>query len=491
MMNDDDYNEIRELVDDYEKSLANGIEPYLDVDDTIDIAQYYDDRGQTDNVRRVLEHGLKLHPGEPEIVSFLVRITIVAYGDIAKAERYAAMITRHDNIDAVLVKSDILIAKEKYEEADALIQKSIERFDSEQQTDLLVEVAQMYMFADNAQNALTWLRKCPTKTSRDYLELLGEALTALTQYEESEQVYNQLLDIDPFAVDYWNDLTASQMAQHKVEAARESINYCLAIDPHNYQARINEAQTYFFSGDTKQARKLMWAVLKEYRALPKEEQDLEFACALTLHYCKILLVNDDPYKAIELLTELKVNPATFELRTYDIVKQLAIAYVTLDRHERALKIVREMLSDPFDGNYCKYRVLEGSLLLDTGDYAAASDSFLEAIRRAEATSETVFEIGVAYYDCGYYRNALEMLQSVNDNSNDDIGLGYIAACYNKLGEHKSYLQALKRACEVCPQEVEEVFNIEIPLNVSPANYFNYVISHDDKPESRSRRKKDE
>jgi len=476
MYNDDDFDEIKELIDDYEKSVANGIEPFLDVDDTIDIAQYYDDRGQTENARRVLEHGLELHPGEPEITSFLVRITLVADNDIDKAERYASMIDRNDNIDYVLAHSDILIAKGRYAQANIFIRDSIDslHFDDEQLTDLLIEVAQMYVFADKHANALQWLRKCPIKTSIDYLELLGEVLLSLGNGEECEKVCNQLLDIDPFSPDYWNNLINSQLMQHKQDAASESIGYALAIDSNNVQARFNKARITFTGGDTKQACEQMRQIMEEQKALPAEKRDADFLCTLTLNYSNMLIDNKDFAEAIKILTELKDNAATFEQRPFSIVSNLAYAYIAAGQHDKAFATVREQLAASSGEDYCSLKVLEGTLFLDKGDYTEGTDCFIEAIDRPEATTNIVYNIGVAYFECGYYQSALEILQGNINDCGSSEGLAYVAACHKKLGHKGEFLHALKKACKQCPQEVDEVFWRDIPADVAPSNYYNYV-----------------
>lgn len=492
MINDDDYNEIKELVDDYEKSLANGIEPFLDVDDTIDIAQYYDDRGETDKARRVLEHGLSLHPGEPEIISFLVRISVVAYYDIKKGEQYARMMNRDEhNIDYILAHTDILIAKGRFEEANDMVRASLAYFNTEQKTDLFIELAQMYVFMSEYEEALKWLQMCPIKNSRDFLELHGEVLMRLNQGSESEAVYNKLLDMDAFSVDYWDNIAMAQMSQHKVEAAKESVAYALAIDANDFQARLNQAHILFYCGQVRQARELMDTLIEEYKTTPEDKRDTEFTYSLYSNYVKVLVSDDKPLKAIEYLNLMKDDIYIFDAHHYDITRQLVVTYITIEKYDEALRVVKEMIDDPDIDDYSRYKVLEGTLQLCNGDTTVASKCFLDALKRAESTVDIVYEIGVAYHDCGYYRNCINMLTSLIDESRCDMGYGYIADCHKHLGEKKEYLEALKTACEVCPDEVAEAFNVEIPVGVLPSDYYNYVISHDDKSNGHSRKKKND
>lgn len=492
MFNDDDYNEINELVDDYEKSLANGIDPFLDVDDTIEIAQYYDDRGETDKARHVLEHGLELHPAEPEIISFLVRINVVAYNNVEKAEQYAQMM-RHDehNIDYVLAHTDILIAKGRFEEANDMVDATVAYFNIEQKTDLFIEIAQMYVFAGEYEEALKQLKKCPIKSTRDFLELYGEVVMQLEQYSDGEAVYNKLLDSDAFCMDYWNNLAIAQMSQYKVDEAKESVAYALAIDSSDFQARMNQAHILFFSGQTKQARKLMDVLVDDYSKVPADKCDSDFLYPLLTNYAKVLIADNDPLTAIDYLTCLRDNETIFNSHRYEITRQLVVNYITLEKYSDALKTIQlsQNCTDLEDG--WSYKVLEGCVHLCNDDSQKAAQSFLKAMNMSDKIKDTIYEIAVAYHDCGYYHDSIDMFTTLIDECNGDSGFGYIANCHKHLGKKKEYLDALKTACEVCPQEVAMVFHKDIPLGVQPTDYYNYVISHDDKSNERSRKKNDQ
>lgn len=491
MENDDDFDDIRELVSDYEASVGQGIQPFLDVDDTIDIAQYYDDNGQTDDARRVLLHGLSLHPGESEILSFLVRITLVDEGDIDKARQYASQIEGRDNIDYYLANSDILIAQGRLNEADKLVQKGWKQFSSDDQTDLCIDVAQMYVLANEYERARRWLLRCPDKSSIDYLEMLGDVLMTLGRAAECEQVCVKLLDIDAFSVVYWDNLATAQIMQNKFDEADDSVGYALAIVPDDFRARDWKAYLLSVFGETKASVEMFEALLRDYSAQDEADRDAEFICMMAVHYGRVLLADDGAARVIDLVAPLqRAGGDAYNRRKYELTRLMCMAYVALGDFGSAIREVDGAIR-PDDESYPDFCVLKGNVLLNKRCVNEAARCFNEAIDSTHDMAATLFDMSMAYYDCAYYENAEWLLRNGVLKIQSSYGWAYLASCHHKLGNTRAYFDILKKACRLCPREVVEVFFDEMPRGMAPADFYNYVVSRSDKPDSRSRKNKGE
>lgn len=489
MENDDDFDDIRELVSDYEASVGQGIQPFLDVDDTIDIAQYYDDNGQTGDARRVLLHGLSLHPGEPEILSFLVRITLVDEGDIEKARQYASQIERQDNIDYFLAHSDLLIAQAKFDEADEIIRNNIGQLTSDEQTDLCIEVAQMYVFAEEPHRADRWLRFCPQKDSVDYLELRGDVSLSLGKGRSGEKTYRRLIDIDAFSVPYWNNLAASQLMQGKLEEALDSTEFAIAIAPDDLRARHNKAYILLVAGDTKQAETMLESLYRETDGQTAGQTDYDVRVRILLSYGKLLLLKNDAARAVAVNEELREVISPLDSHAMEATHQLILSYSLASDIDKGMEVIKEELDDCSNEDYCELMVLKGYLLLRQSNAKKAAICFHKAISDDECTTNTVFHVCIAYYDFGFYAEATMMLLELIKSSKKPTGLAYLAMCLKRLDKTELYLEALNAACCQCPDEVGVVFADEIPQGVSPSDYYDYLVSHSGKPAEHTRNKK--
>lgn len=489
---DDEQDDIQELISDYENYLRNGIQPYLDVDDIIDIASYYDDRGRSDEARSALQLGLKLHPGEPEILSFLVRITLVADGDITAAEHYVDEIEQTDNIDYFIAHSDLLIAQNKYDEADKLVEQVIGLFGFNDRSDLTMEVAQMYVFAGQYKRAEHWLGLCPDKESVDYLELYGEVMMSLEKAKEAEATYDKLLDHDAFSLPYWNNITLAQIMQKKYDDAYNSFSYALAISPTDLQALYNRACVSYIQHDYEDAHEILQYLFEVLDDTVHLQSDGQLYASVVSCYANTLSAMNKDDDAIKLLSYAS-DKITYETKgKIDVMSQLASLYLDRGELNQADDIIEQGIDNTEGEDVCEFCMLKGCLFLERGDKETAA-AYFDTISEADyMTDEMMLRICDYYIKCAFYEEASNRLMRLSIERKFTIGTAYLALCFRKMQQNELYLKTLDVACKNCPDEVMTVFGDEIPFGVLPQDYYKYVISHSDKSSEHKRKnKKDE
>lgn len=473
-MNNDEYDdEFLEILSDYENALSSGVEPYLDACDAVDIAQYYDSREQTDQARRVLKLGLRLHPGDPEVISFLVRITVVSDKNIQLAHWYAdQMISSEPSVDTILAHTDILIAEGKLAEADQMALDALSSFDEEEQNDLCVEMSQMYCFADQYEHSLSWLRRCKTKDTQDYLELLSETTTALGMYDESAKAYSQLLDIDAFSLLNWNNLASVQLLNNKIDDAIESTDYALAIDNNDVFARYYKACALSNKGCLNEAEELFGQLWKEIASNERLRNNDEFKATLAVTYSKCLYDENKIDESLEMLSLAEKFTASNDEQKFEIMKQRILILTMMNRTDEALVTVNEMFHLFDNDDYPELYIMKGVILKQKSENHDADRLFDLAEEKSRYNLHKRFLVSACLHDFSEYKEAERFLEDLVKHNGGQEGLAYLASCYKHTGKGwLSYLTVLRKACEKTPDEVTLVFMQDMHHDMRPIEFF--------------------
>ena len=75
----------------------------------------------------------------------------------------------------------------------------------------------------------------------DFKELMARTLFGLGKYDDSERLFNELIDHDPFQKRYWNALASTQFMKEDYSASVTSSEYAIAIDPDDPDAVVSKA----------------------------------------------------------------------------------------------------------------------------------------------------------------------------------------------------------------------------------------------------------
>jgi tetratricopeptide (TPR) repeat protein len=108
----------------------------------------------------------------------------------------------------------------------------------------------------------------------------------------------------------------------------------------------------------------------------------------------------------------------------------------------------------------------------------AIESFSEALDSSKGSPEIMLKVGMSLYDNNFPKHACKIFEKYLDVTDNNIALPYLAACYHDMGDREKYLEYLKEACRLVPQETEIVFDEQFPEGVSPENYYDYEIQNE-------------
>lgn len=193
--NEDYFNseDFKELLNHYEASMKEGEHPFMDADELVDIADYYNHFGRTDEANDAIEHALQLYPGSTLPNVFMARQALMDY-DYELARHYSDCIDDHDDPDYHYLQAEILIAEGNIDEADNYLREYEKSVDLDEYRDFVKDCANLYIDYGESQKAYEWMMRSPGDDTDDFKELMAHILFCLGKLNDSERIFKELID---------------------------------------------------------------------------------------------------------------------------------------------------------------------------------------------------------------------------------------------------------------------------------------------------------
>ena len=247
--------EIADLSDLFEKARSEGRTPYMDVDDMADLADWYAWEGDYDKAFDVINCGLKLHPDSGVLLVQLTYLYLDSNEDDLAEETFLHVLDSDDvEPDEVKVlEANICMTSGQIDRMEELI-KEIDIYDS---LHSLVEVAYLYADSGQPRKGLKLLLEQKDEWADDeaYLATLGDCYRLTGMHKEAVEVYNQLLDREPYNPAYWCAIARSYIALGQNDKAIDATDYALTTDEDCIDAYNLRGQAYYNLGNIEEATK--------------------------------------------------------------------------------------------------------------------------------------------------------------------------------------------------------------------------------------------
>lgn len=459
-----DSEEFRDLLNTYEQSRNEGTPVFLDADELAEIADYYQFTGHDSQAEEAIAMALSLSPGA--IAPLTYRIHQALYkGDTQTAWEMLNQVTDTDEPDYVYDKAEILITEGKTDEADDYLRDCLNNLPLDEQQDFIVDVANIFTENGLPERAMLWMARGKSENTPDFKELMARTLFGLGKYKESERIFNELLDIDPFSIDYWNAMASAQFMGEDYKGALQSSEFAIAIDPHDPNALIAKANSLYRLGNNEES-------LKFYQRYSKEMPDDEFAL---LHQGNCMICMGETKEALGVLHQALEKAGDDSPYLYDIYHELAFAYSYNGEHDKAIDYLNK--TDEMDCDHVSTEVIKGHIMLSAGRTGEAEQYFRNAIAASKEPRQTLLQIIVSFYDNRYLNSAYKLFKDYFkypfDEKNSE-GYAYMALCCHDLKKQKEFLLYLKKACSTNPRSCKTVLGHLFPEELEPEEYYNYI-----------------
>ena len=242
----------RKILEQYEESVQEGHSIYMDADDLADIADYYQYNGRPEDANRAIDLALEYNPEAVGPLLYKAREALSLH-DFDTAREYAEQILAVDQQEALYLQGEILINEGKVEEADDFFREQMREVMSDEQMDYVYDVANIFSDYNVYDKAFEWMTRSQGDDSDDFKELMARTLFGLGKYKDSERIFNELIDHDPYSIRYWNALASAQFMNEDYNAAITSSEYAIAIDPHDAESILSKANSLYSLGNYESA----------------------------------------------------------------------------------------------------------------------------------------------------------------------------------------------------------------------------------------------
>ena len=460
--------EFQELLDGYEASIESGAHPFMDADDLVDIADYYSFHDDMEKAEEVINYALELYPDATLPNVFKARDALNRF-DFDEADSYAQNISDKDDPDYHYLLAEILIAQNKIGEADEYLRQYGKEVAPDEYGDFVKDVANLYIDYNINDKAYEWMMRCADDQSDDFKELMARTLFGLGKYKDSERIFNELIDHNPYSKRYWNALSSAQYMNEDYSNAVTSSEYAIAIDPQDPESLLSKANGLFRLGNYEEAAKYF----ERY-----DQQGGPDGFSL-LHRGVCLLNLNRRDEAVGLLEQaLQVSAKEGDISCLpQIYQELAFCYSSQKQLDKALDMLNK--ADELPCDHTEMLIIRGHILLENDDLAGAATTFKQAILKSEGDPSVLLRIMVSLYDNRYVDACYYMLKKflhMTEKSKEPFneGYAYMALCCYDKGYADEFLDYLLKAVTHNPNEARVVLGFLFPPETEVSDYYDYM-----------------
>lgn len=464
---DDEYfdsEEFRDMLATYEEAVNNGQPVFLDADELAEIADYYQMTGHISEADEAITLALSLSPGAVMPLVYKIHEALY-YGRTDEAEQLLDQIIEKDSPDYVYAQGEIMLAKGQDAEADAFFRDQFKTLSPSEYQDFIIDVANIMQDYGYAERAMKWMKKAKHEDSAEYKELMARTLLGLGKYNDSEKLWTELIDVNPFSKRYWNALASTQFMKEDYSNAVQSSEYALAIDPEDPEGLVAKANSLYRLGNYEQA-------LEFFHRYSEQVPDDEFAL-MNQGTCLVNLDRID--EALVMLGKALTKAPADSPYLADIYQELAFAHSENGDYDEALQWLDKTAE--LDCDHIQVMVVRGHILLADGRLEDAEVCFRDAVLGSDNPHQTLLRIIVSLYDNKYVEAAYTLFRKffkvVPEGFSE--GYAYMALCCHDLKKWDEFLHYLKEACRLNPKECQLALSHLFPEGVEPQDYYQFMI----------------
>ena len=458
--------DFKEILRQYEESVKSGERIYMDADDLTDIADYYHYHNRLAEAEEAITLAIEYNPEAVGPMLYRAREALESK-DFKTAEQYADKVQPLDTLEAVYLRAEILIVKKEVESADQLLIEYSKEVPSDEHADYVKAVVGLYHDYSQYTKAFEWIARTTDANSEGFKELMARTLFGLGKYKDSEKLFNELLDKNPYSASYWNALAGVQYMKKDYSDALTSSEYAIAIAPNDSEGLMSKANALYGMGNYDEA-------LKYFQKYSEKVPDDEFS---HLHqagcYINKGLFND----GIEELKKAVSISAVNSPYLPEIYQEMAFTYNVIGDMEQALWCLD--MTDQLDCDHLHMNTVKGHILLNNHKEEEAKEVFTKVLKDSGNSLKARLRIIISYHDNKYlqyaYNGYLGLLKSTGEKFYEVYA--YLALCCYDMSKNDEFLYYLKKACDYTPMETKTILGEYFPDDMDPKDYYDYALKH--------------
>ena len=224
----------------------SGIGIYFDADEIIELLEYFEDIEDFDHYKKVVKIGHKLHPHNTDIQ---LRICKAHFYDnnYEKSLTLIEQLGDTENHDSHLLKCECLCALDRYNDLIAYLEW-LQNNSDETLQDTYEYLAHILHEQYESMNAFDLVKRglILFPESRMLKEELVYQLEIHGEIEQAVEICKELIDCDPYNVEYWYMLGRLYTITESYDKAIEAFDFALVCDDTDMEIKILKAFCYFW-----------------------------------------------------------------------------------------------------------------------------------------------------------------------------------------------------------------------------------------------------
>lgn len=234
------------LIERAEKFLSDRLsEVYFDVDELELLVDHYISQRRDSDAFALLEYGLKLHPNSSELLVKKAKLLLLQ-GDIGKASVLLDTLSV-DDYEVTMLKMEALVKLNRLSEAVELAENLLKNEEDTEMCSTCLDISSIFIEQDHYDLALSYLKVGKQYCSNN-IELLSElafCLEKVGDVDKAIDVYNDIIDIDPYYADAWFNLAQVFLGQNRYRQALHAYEMCLTIDDSDSLVWLQKGHAHF------------------------------------------------------------------------------------------------------------------------------------------------------------------------------------------------------------------------------------------------------
>ena len=451
-----DKTEFKQLLGRYEEMLQGDRTYYFEATELTDIAEYYAMQGNSEQAEAALDYALRLHPENLDALIFKARARLIN-GHAIEARHILDSIADQSDREVMFLRAELLLASQQHAQAEALLRTLIEEenYEADSYADIID------LLVDNGQSDMAnlWIDEASQRypSHQTLTESAAYSHAQQERFDEAIELYNQLLDTDPYSTLYWEELGKIYFRLEEYDKAIEAFEFVIAINGDEcYYALYAAANCYFNIGNYERAEEYYHTIHERY----PETVDPLFHMGM----CRVNRGDDDT--ALDYFTKALTTIPEGTEEQAQIYSQMSLIFSRKGQHAKAVTYTDEALKICPDNT--ELIIMKGHELLCQGRYEESTELFLNALDRDEANVErSLFLIGVSMLENGHCEMSHYILRLLKDNPAIEPEMLYPYLCFCEWTLHEeNFRTTLTEALAQCPQKTYEIFSLAPAQNES-------------------------
>jgi tetratricopeptide (TPR) repeat protein len=437
---DDDFREIEDLLTEFFKLKRGEPHGLISEDDFEYLIDYFETNNDREHTALACDFATTLYPFS-SVLLLRKAEWLMDHKKYGQAFKILDQVDEVDpgNIECVFLKSDILIEQNRFSEAVQLLEANVERFDSVDKTDILLELSEIYDELEEYEKVYSSLKRILDyePTNEDALLRICFWAEITNSHEDSITLHQAILEETPYNTMAWYNLGVAYQGIKLYERAIDAYEYCLAIDDKFEYAYRNQGDAYI---QLKQFDKAI-EVLEMHLTIAKPEDVILDAIGYCWEKQKQYAKARHYYRKASQL-----NPQDDQ-----IFFKIGETYTKESQWEKAVKAYSVALH--INKNNASYCMALGNCLMEMNAEKEALVCYLNAVQLRPDIKSTWQSLVKALYTSGYVDEALSQITIAEEHCGQKVEFQYYkAVILLAKGKAKEAVLQLEQALHENPKK---------------------------------------